>query len=246
MRRQAGLRALSRTALYLLPVCAVAAVVLGVLTLKENGAEDPIPDEAVLPDPLAGLPPNLKTELLTAETRMPAELKLTFTGNPQDLCTELADLGMENSGWRRALFTKSRWQCVSDLVHLTTPSVDYGPATLFFALRGPDEGHIDHLRLKVNVEDPAQLDIGQNAARIVIGALSDRYSWAVPEAFLEAIAGFKPLEMTDRGVRLSVAPEDPDLTGDATALQRMNIILDFGEPDFIRPADEFRQVPPFR
>lgn len=240
------MRALSRTALYLLPVIAIVAVVLGALALREDGAEDPVPDEAVLPDPLAGLPANLKAELLTAETRMPAELKLTFTGDPQDLCAELAGLGMENSGWRRALFTKSRWQCVSELVNLTTPSVDYGPATLFFALRGPDESRIDHLRLKVNVEDPAQLDIGQNAARLVIGALSDRYSWAVPETFLEAIAGFKPLEMTDRGVRLSVAPEDPDLTGDATASQRMNIILDFGEPDFIRPADEFRKAPPFR
>ena len=95
-------------------------------------------------------------------------------------------------------------------------------------------------------EDPAQLDIGQNAARLVIGALSDRYSWAVPEKFLKAIAAFKPLEMEDRGVRLSVAPEDPNLTGDASAVQRMNIMINFGEPDFIRPADEFRQAPPFR
>jgi hypothetical protein len=43
---------------------------------------------------------------------------------------------------------------------------------------------------------------------------------------------------------MSVAPEDPKLTGDPLANQRLNIILDFGEPDLIRPADRFEKAPP--
>jgi len=226
----------------LLLVC-LAAVAALVVTGRREPAPPPVAAKAVPPDPLAGFPERVRQELLAPEARVPATLKLTFTGRPEDLCRELAALGMDNNGWRRAPFARDRWQCASDLVALTTPSVDYGPATLFFLLRGPDAETVDYLRLKLNVEDPKQMGIGQDAARLVIGALSDRYAWAVPDKVLEAIARFEPLEITDRGVRLSVAPEDPDLTGDPAARQRLNIIIDFGKPDLIRPAREFERPP---
>ncbi|WP_346898299.1 DUF6030 family protein [uncultured Roseibium sp.] len=241
---QSGLAHHRKVIFYVLPllICVAAAAVLFV-----NGRRavepPPVEKKASLPDPLAGYPEKVKQELLAPEARVPATLKLTFTGNPADLCGELAALGLENNGWRRAAFSGDRWQCNSDLVDLTTPSVDYGPSTLFFLMRGPDEETVDYLRLKLNVEDPKQMEIGQEAARLVIGALSDRYAWAVPDKVLEAIAHFKALEMTDRGVRLSVAPEDPDLTGDPTARQRLNIIIDFGKPDLIRSAKEFEPQP---
>jgi hypothetical protein len=229
---------------YVLPllICLAAAATLFAIGRKDTGPP-PAEEKISLPDPLGGYPEKVKRELLAPETRVPATLKLTFTGRPEDLCRELAGLGLENSGWRRAPFAGGRWQCNSDLVALTTPSVDYGSATLFFLMRGPDEETVDYLRLKLNVEDPKQMEIGQDAVRLVIGALSDRYAWAVPDKVLDAIAHFKPLEMTDRGVRLSVAPEDPDLTGDPTARQRLNIIIDFGKPDLIRPAKEFEPQP---
>lgn len=229
---------------YVLPllICGAVAAILFAIG-REDTVPPPVEQKARLPDPLAGYPEKVKQELLAPEARVPATLKLTFTGDPADLCGELAALGLENNGWRRAAFSGDRWQCNSDLVALTTPSVDYGPSTLFFLMRGPDEETVDYLRLKLNVEDPKQMEIGQEAARLVIGALSDRYAWAVPDKFLEAIAQFKPLEMTDRGVRLSVAPEDPDLTGDPAARQRLNIIIDFGKPDLIRSAKEFEPQP---
>lgn len=231
---------------YVLPflICLAAAAVL-YATGRWETAQPPAPmeEKASLPDPLAGYPEKVKRELLAPEARVPATLKLTFTGKPEDLCAELAALGLENNGWTRMAFSGDRWQCNSDLVALTTPSVDYGPATLFFLMRGPDAETVDYLRLKLNVEDPKQMGIGQDAVQLVIGALSDRYAWAVPDKFLDAIAQFRPLEMTDRGVRLSVAPEDPNLTGDPAARQRLNIIIDFGKLDLIRPAKEFEPQP---
>lgn len=233
-------------ALTVLPVVLGLGAVLVFVLVNFSGTEQPqpaTPPRTPPADPLASYSDSVKTELLAARTQVPAKLKLIFSGKPEELCQELTLLGMENSGWRRAPFSRNRWQCDSDLVPLTTASVDYGPSTLFFLLRGPDQATVDYLRLKLNVEDPKQMEIGQEAVRLVIGALSDRYSWDVPERFLNAITGFQALEMTDRGVRLSVAPEDPDLTGDPTASQRLNIVLDFGKPDLIRSPEKFERLP---
>ncbi|GGB41513.1 hypothetical protein GCM10011316_11820 [Roseibium aquae] len=197
------------------------------------------------PDPLAALPASLRRMLTNPEPVMPARLTLTFTGRPADLCDQLNALGMTNSGWRGAPLMMGRYQCASELITLTTPSVDYGPSTLFFLLRGRQDDRIDYLRLKLVVDDPAHKPVGVDAVELVIGALSDRYGWAVPNVFWRAVAEFEPLELIDRGVRLSVAPEDPDLTGDPKADRRLNIVLDFSEPDLIRPADTFLKAPPF-
>lgn len=225
------------------PFLILAILAIALLAEPFNPFGQPPASPIAPPDPLADLPASLRSELVAPGTQLPARLKLTFTGKPEDLCAELNALGMENNGWRRAPFQRSRWQCASDLVDLTTASVDYGPATLFFLLRGPQETKIDYLRLKLNVEDPKQMQLGRDAMRQVIGELSERYAWAVPEPFFEAINSSKPLEMIDRGVRLSVAPDDPELTGDPAARQRLNVILDFGEPDLIRSPDGFERLP---
>jgi hypothetical protein len=230
-----------KAALLGLPVLFFVLAGMG-LFLAYGPIPDPEPEKVpVAPDPLAGLAPDVRNSLVEQEVQIQAQLKLTFLGSPAQLCEELAEIGLPNNGWRKAPFVGARWQCASDVVPLTTPSVDFGPTTLFFILRGPSEERIDYLRLKLNVEDPRQKDYGQETVRTVIQALSDRYSWAVPDRFLQAIADFEPLEMTDRGVRLSVAPEDPELTGDPGASGRLNIVLNFGEPDLIRPAERFKK-----
>lgn len=195
-------------------------------------------------DPLVALQEGARDVLLAPTPELSAELKRSFLGKPDALCAELRAIGLTNPGWRKAPFKKNRWQCASDLVELTTPSVDFGSTTLFFLLRGPSEDKIDYLRLKLVVEDTRQKQIGLDAVWLVIDALAGRYGWTVPDAFREAVAQFKRLEITHRGVQLSVAPEDPKLTGDPLASQRMNIIMNFGEPDLIRPADRFEQAPP--
>ncbi len=195
-------------------------------------------------DPLQPFDPDMRSVLLNRSPELAAELKRSFLGKPDALCAELKTLGLENPGWKKAPFQRGRWQCASDLVPLTTPSVDFGSTTLFFLLRGPSEEQIDYLRLKLVVEDPKQKQIGLDAVWLVIDALSSRYGWTVPRAFRQAIADFGQIETTHRGVQLSVAPEDPNLTGDPMADQRLNIIMNFGEPDLIRPADRFEQAPP--
>jgi len=207
-----------------------------------------LPDEVgqgpAAPDPLITLQDNTRQVLLAPTPELAAELKRGFLGKPDTLCDELRAIGMDNPGWRRAPFQKSRWQCASDLVSLTTPSVDFGSTTLFFLLRGPSEEKVDYLRLKLVVEDPRQKQIGLDAVWLVIDALAGRYGWTVPEPFRKAVAGFEQLETSHRGVHLSVAPEDPNLTDDPLASRRLNIIMNFGEPDLIRPADRFEQSPP--
>lgn len=195
-------------------------------------------------DPLQPFDPDMRSVLLNRSPELAAELKRSFLGKPDALCAELKALGLENPGWKKAPFQRERWQCASDLVPLTTPSVDFGSTTLFFLLRGPSEEQIDYLRLKLVVEDPKQKQIGLDAVWLVIDALSSRYGWTVPSSFRQAIANFGQIETTHRGVQLSVAPEDPNLTGDPLADQRLNIIMNFGEPDLIRPADRFEQAPP--
>lgn len=83
----------------------------------------------------------------------------------------------------------------------------------FLSAARPIGKSIDYLRLKLVVEDPRQMQIGLDAVWLVIDALSLRYGWTVPEVFREAVSGFRQLETTHRGVRLSVSPEDPNLTG---------------------------------
>ncbi|MGX1497419.1 hypothetical protein ACSSV1_002455 [Labrenzia sp. MBR-25] len=214
------------------------------LHLVQQRGEDSVVSSPLMPDPLSSLQPPARDVLLAPEPELAAELKRSFLGRPDQLCDELRSLGLGNPGWRRAPFSADRWQCASDLVPLTTPSVDYGSTTLFFLLRGPSENRIDYLRLKLVVEDPRQMQIGLDAVWLVIDALALRYGWTVPEVFREAVSGFRQLETNHRGVRMSVAPEDPKLTGDPLASQRLNIILDFGEPDLIRPADRFEKAPP--
>jgi uncharacterized protein DUF6030 len=195
-------------------------------------------------DPLLSLDSSAKNVLLNPSPELGARLKRSFLGQPDELCAELNSLGLENHGWKKAPFQRERWQCASDLVSITTPSVDFGATTLFFLLRGPSATKIDYLRLKLVVEDARQIQLGLESVWLVIDALAGRYGWTVPDNFREAISSFSKLETSHRGVRLSVAPEDPNLTGDPLADQRLNIILDFGEPDLIRPADSFKQAPP--
>lgn len=240
----AGARPLARGLVIGVPLVLAVLLVAGVIFREQLGLVPPPPAPESLPlppDPLAGFDPGIRQALTEPEVLVPATLKLGFRGDPQSLCDEMSAMGLENSGWNRAPFISGAWQCASNLVPLTTPSVDYGPATLFFLLRGPAADKVDYLRLKLNVEDPKQKEIGEKAARMVIAALSDRYGWAVPDAFLQAVRDYKPLETTDRGVRLSVAPEDPNLTGDPAAARRLNIIIDFGDPELIRPADGFER-----
>jgi len=196
------------------------------------------------PDPLGALQENTREVLLARSPELSAELKRSFLGKPDALCDELRAIGLDNPGWRRAPFQTKRWQCASDLVELTTPSVDFGPTTLFFLLRGPSQEKVDYLRLKLVVEDPRQKQVGLDAVWLVIDALAARYGWTVPDDFRTAVAGFEKLETSHHGVQLSVAPEDPNLTDDPLARGRLNIIMNFGEPDLIRPADRFEQAPP--
>ncbi|MBD8874959.1 DUF6030 family protein [Roseibium polysiphoniae] len=231
----------TRVLLMALPLMLLAFAAIVVLSNLQLVEPPDLEVAAPPPDPLAGFSADAQDSLTAPDIQVPARLKLTFLGKPEELCAELTEIGLPNGGWTKAPFRRGRWQCASDVVPLTTPSVDFGSATLFFLLRGGSEDRVDYLRLKLNVEDPRQMEYGEATVRSVIGALSDRYSWAVPDRFLQAISDFEALEMTDRGVRLSVAPEDPNLTGDPAASQRLNIILNFGEPDLIRPADGFQR-----
>lgn len=198
----------------------------------------------VYEDPLSALDAPVREVLLNPTPELAARLKRSFLGKPDQLCAELKAIGLENPGWRKAPFQRNRWQCASELLSITTPSVDFGATTLFFLLRGPSESKIDYLRLKLVVEDARQKELGLEAVWLVINALAGRYGWTVPDEFRAAISDFRQLETMHLGVRLSVAPEDPNLTGDPLAGQRLNIIMDFGEPDLIRPADSFEKAPP--
>lgn len=209
-----------------------------------DSAADLAPSANRQPDPLQPLPETEREALLRPSPELAAELKRGFLGKPDALCAELGALGLDNPGWRKAPFQKKRWQCASDLVQLTTPSVDFGSTTLFFLLRGPSEERVDYLRLKLVVEDPRQKQIGLDAVWLVIDALASRYGWTVPDSFRRAVTGYEKLETSHHGVQLSVAPEDPNLTDDPLAAGRLNIIMNFGEPDLIRPADRFEQSPP--
>ncbi|ADZ71304.1 hypothetical protein SL003B_2880 [Polymorphum gilvum SL003B-26A1] len=219
----------------------VAGLLAGSMTDWRFGLASPPADAPPPPppDPLAALPEQLKARLTAPAPEVPAILKLSFSGSPHDLCVELAILGLPNKGWHPDPYHVGHWQCSSELVEIGPSTVDGGPTTMFFLLRGRDEATADHLRLKLNGANIDTFGTGRKMMVDVLQALSRRYAWAIPGRFLDAIATPQRLEMTDRGVRLSVAPEDPNLTGDPSANRRINVIVDFGEPDLIRPARGF-------
>ena len=103
----------------------------------QHSVEETASAVPVLPDPLIRLDDGTKSVLLDPTPELAAQLKRSFLGKPDQLCAELKALGLENRGWRKAPFQRERWQCASDLVQLTTPSVDFGPATLFFLAERP-------------------------------------------------------------------------------------------------------------
>lgn len=236
-RRRWTARRLVLAGLPLVILSGVAVLAAGVATDWRFRPAEPLPPPPVaLPaDPLAPLPGDVQARLIAPEPELPAALKLSFSGSPADLCAELAGLGLPNTGWSAAPFQTDRWQCSSDLVAVGTPDVDSEPTTLFFLMRGTSD-RVDYLRLKLNAANPRTDAEGRSMARKVLDALSKRYAWEFPQPVLRAISDMRPVDISERGVRFRVSPEDPNLTGDAAARYRLNVIIEFSPPDHIRPA----------
>ncbi|WP_106752006.1 DUF6030 family protein [Pannonibacter carbonis] len=186
-------------------------------------------------DPLAPLPGNVQALLVAPEPELPAALKLSFIGLPTELCIELALLGLPNTGWSAAPFQTDRWQCSSELVPVGAQDGSSEPTTLFFLMRGTVD-RVDFLRLKLNAANPRTASEGLALARKVLDSLSRRYAWEFPTPVLRAISNMRSIDVTERGVRFRVSPEDPNLTGDLSARDRLNVIIEFSPPDHIRPA----------
>ncbi|WP_439529672.1 DUF6030 family protein [Pannonibacter sp.] len=186
-------------------------------------------------DPLAPLPGDVQALLVAPEPELPAALKLSFVGLPTELCIELALLGLPNTGWSAAPFQSDRWQCSSELVPVGAEDGNSEPTTLFFLMRGTVD-RVDYLRLKLNAANPATASEGRALARQVLDSLSRRYAWEFPAPVLRAISNMRSIDVTERGVRFRVSPEDPNLTGDPAARDRLNVIIEFSPPDHIRPA----------
>jgi len=240
-------RSPQRLALIGLPVLMVLAAGLAVVSMVEElqfwRSTEPEIKEVSAPDPLSQFTQEVRQRLTGVTAEVPARMKVIFAGKPTDLCGELSALGLPNSGWQAAPFHRDRWQCASDLVSFGEATIDFDPATVFFLLRGASEDRVDYLRLKLNGKNPTGAADAQEMVQDVLLALSRRYSWDVPESFLTAISEYAPFYMMERGVHLTVAPENPELSGDPLADRLLNIVVDFGEPDLIRPSVGFEQDP---
>lgn len=233
-----------------LPILMVIAASLAFFSMIEElqfwRSTEPEAVEVAPQDPLSDFTHEVRQRLTGVTAEVPARMKVIFAGKPADLCNELAALGLPNSGWQAAPFHKGRWQCASDLVSFGEATIDFDPATVFFLLRGGSENRVDYLRLKLNGKNPTGAADAQEMVQDVLLALSRRYSWDVPEAFLTAISEYAPFYMMERGVHLTVAPENPELSGDPLADRLLNIVVDFGEPDLIRPSVGFEKDPKTR
>lgn len=235
----------------LLPPLMMGAVILvgielarDVYPLVRSYLQPPAREEAapvLPPDPLGHFSADLARRLVSHEPLLyPVVFEQNLLAEPQELCRMLDDLGMETSDWQQAPFRVSQWQCASEAVALSTPSIDYAKATLFVLARGSRKGEVDSLRFKLNVPDPKQMEHGLESLDLLLDLLKTRFSVYPPEGFSEAVANFRRFRGEHRGVSYQVLPEDPNLINDEAAARRVNVLMQFPEPPLILQVGHFR------
>lgn len=233
-----------RLAVRVLILLAIASGILAsALVILRPPEEAPPPAEVVLPDPFANIAPPVRARLLDeapdAGLERAAAFKRVFGGDPADLCEAISDLGVPMSQWRPDPFVAGFWYCVSDLAIIGRAGPDGARSSLFVNLRGQSEGTLNTVRIKLNGDNPQTAPAARAALLRVLEAVGARYGWPWPAEFRAAIERGGEVELEQFGIRLRVLPEDPELTDDAAAVVRLNVILDFPVVDLVAPAELF-------
>lgn len=201
---------------------------------------DTAPPKVMLPaDPLAGLGEHAVKRLLVGELDRPATFKRVFGGHPRDLCAAIDRLGIPMAEWKPDPFVAGFWYCASDLVTIGRTAGDGSRSSLFVNLRGQGEETLNTVRIKLNGDNPASAPAARAALLRVLDAVGERYGWPWPGEVRSAIEGNRPAEVTRFGMVSRVVPEDPQLTGDAADVVRLNVIVDFPVVDLVAPAELF-------
>ncbi|WP_037547431.1 DUF6030 family protein [Stappia stellulata] len=223
----------------------VAAVALAVAIASGvvGEAPEPPPSAEIAPDlpadALAGIPSDERARLLRPELDRPAVFKRVYGGHPADLCAAISGLGVPMSDWKPDPFVAGFWYCASELVVLGRSLSDGRKATLFVNLRGQSEISLNTVRIKLNAENPATVRQARASLMRVLDAVGARYGWPWPEEVQAAVADNRAATFEQYGMTLTILPEDPDLTGDAPDVVRVNVIVEFPVVDLVAPAELF-------
>ncbi|WP_428696271.1 DUF6030 family protein [Stappia sp.] len=198
------------------------------------------PPPAALPaDPLAGIAGDTLDRLLLERLDRPAVFKRVFGGHPRDLCAAIDRLGIPMAEWKPDPFVAGFWYCASDLVTIGRTAEDGRRSSLFVNLRGQGEATLNTVRIKLNGDNPASAPAARAALLRVLDAVGERYGWPWPGEVRTAIEENRPAEVVQYGMVSRVVPEDPELTGDAADVVRLNVIVDFPVVDLVAPAELF-------
>jgi hypothetical protein len=217
------------------------AVALGwIVSTPPAPPPETAPPPAALPaDPLAGIAGDTLDRLLLERLDRPAVFKRVFGGHPRDLCAAIDRLGIPMAEWKPDPFVAGFWYCASDLVTIGRTAEDGRRSSLFVNLRGQGEATLNTVRIKLNGDNPASAPAARAALLRVLDAVGERYGWPWPGEVRTAIEENRPAEVVQYGMVSRVVPEDPELTGDAADVVRLNVIVDFPVVDLVAPAELF-------
>lgn len=219
---------------------AVAAALAWTISAPLPPPAEPAPPPTALPaDALAGLGEDALSRLLVERLDRPAVFKRVFGGHPRELCAAIDRLGVPMADWKPDPFVAGFWYCASDLVTIGRTAEDGRRSSLFVNLRGQGEATLNTVRIKLNGDNPASAPAARAALLRVLDAVGERYGWPWPSEIRNAIEDNRPAEVVQYGMVSRVVPEDPELTGDAADVIRLNVIVDFPVVDLVAPAELF-------
>lgn len=207
-------------------------------------------------DPLADLPADLRSALISAELQADVPFRYQLWLEPSAICKTMAEHGLPNSGWK-PIGDGPAHDCMSDLVPLagsvpvrlarnpkSPDTPDTGgrpraprPSSLFFNARGSAKDRLDTIRFKLNLDDPSLDSAGRSLLIARLRDISGPLSWPLPDAVVRAIRDHKKLTMNVGGIIVEVHPEFGPVL-------RLNVVLVLRSPASRLPTDRFVQAPP--
>lgn len=112
--------------------------------------------------------------------------------SPKDLCNALAPIGLATSGWKPSLAVSGEWACASRMEPFGTGVGGAMEGNVAFYVRSKAFDRADDIRIKINVNNPADLELGFTRLRAATDELFKALGKPVPAGLKTALAQRKP------------------------------------------------------
>lgn len=112
--------------------------------------------------------------------------------SPKSLCNALVQVGLPTPGWKPSTAGSGEWSCTSRLEPFGTSVGGAMPGNIAFYVRSKAFDRADEIRIKINVNNPADIELGFAKLRDATVALFKALAAPAPDALTSALAQRKP------------------------------------------------------